>query len=83
VNHLYLLHIKLTHLECFVVHGRGDDVAWHWHEHFGHVNMAALRKLAHEELLCDLPEIGQVKQLCEACHVGKQRHTSFPVKAEY
>jgi hypothetical protein len=24
-----------------------------------------------------------VKQLCEACQAGKQRHTSFLVKAEY
>jgi hypothetical protein len=30
-----------------------------------------------------LPEIDQVGQLCEACQVRKQRHTSFPVKAEY
>jgi hypothetical protein len=30
-----------------------------------------------------LPKIGQVGQFCEACQVGKQRHTSFPVKSEY
>jgi hypothetical protein len=30
-----------------------------------------------------LPEIGQVEQLCEASQTEKQRHTSFPVKAEY
>jgi hypothetical protein len=30
-----------------------------------------------------LPEIGQVEQLCEACQAGKQRCTSFLVKAEY
>jgi transposase InsO family protein len=30
-----------------------------------------------------LPEIGQVGQLCEACQAGKQRRTSFQVKAEY
>jgi hypothetical protein len=29
-----------------------------------------------------LPEIGQVRQLCEACQAGKQRRTSFPAKAE-
>jgi hypothetical protein len=53
------------------------------HERFRHVNMAALRKLAREELVHGLPKIGQVGQLCEACQAGKQRHTSFPVKAEY
>jgi hypothetical protein len=31
---LYLLHIKLAQLACFVVHGRGNEVMWHWHKHF-------------------------------------------------
>jgi hypothetical protein len=60
--------------------GRSDEVAWRWHERFGHVNMAARRELAQEELVHDLPEIGQVGQLCEACQAGKQRRTSFPMK---
>jgi hypothetical protein len=68
---------------CSVVRGRDDEVAWHWHERFSHINMAALRKLAREELVHGLSEIGQVGQLCKACQVGKQRHTSFPAKAEY
>jgi hypothetical protein len=46
VNRLYLLHLKFTQPTCLAVCGRGDEVAWHWHERFGHVNMAALRKLA-------------------------------------
>jgi hypothetical protein len=46
---------------CFVVRGWGDEVVWHWHKRFGHVNMAALRKLAQEELVHDLLEIGQVE----------------------
>jgi hypothetical protein len=70
-NRLYLLHIKITQLACFAVHERGDEVAWRWHECFGHANMAALRKLAREELVHGLPEIGQVEQLCEECLAGK------------
>jgi hypothetical protein len=45
--------------------------------------MAALWKLAQEELVHGPPEIGQVEQLCEACQAGKQRCTSFLAKAEY
>jgi hypothetical protein len=45
--------------------------------------MAALRKLAREELVHGLPEIGQVGQLCEAWQTEKQGHTSFPAKVEY
>jgi hypothetical protein len=65
------------------VHGRGDEVAWRWYGCFGHVNMVALRKLAREELLLGLPEIGQVGQLSEVCQAGKQRRTSFLTKEEY
>jgi hypothetical protein len=83
VNRLYLLHIKLVQLACVAVSGRGDEVMWHWHEYFGHINMVALRNLAREELVCDLPEIGQVEQFYEACQAGKQQHTTFPAKAEY
>jgi hypothetical protein len=42
-----------------------------------------LQKLAREELVHSLPEIGQVGQLCEACQDGKKRHTSLPAMLEY
>ncbi|XP_072151353.1 uncharacterized protein [Setaria viridis] len=70
-NRLYVLCIKMATLSCLAVHGRDGEAAWRWHERFGHVNMAALRKLAREELVHGLPEIGQVDQLCEACQAGK------------
>jgi hypothetical protein len=62
-NCLFLLHLMFTRPTCLAGRGRGDEVAWHWHERFRHVNMAALRKLAQEELVHGLPEIGQVGQL--------------------
>jgi hypothetical protein len=82
-NHFYLLHLKFMQPTCLAVRGCGDEVAWHWYERFGHINMAALRKLAREELVHGLSKIGQVGQLCEACQARKQRCTSFLVKAEY
>jgi hypothetical protein len=42
VNHLYLLHLKFMQPTCLAVRGCGDEVAWRWHERFGHVNMKAL-----------------------------------------
>jgi hypothetical protein len=42
VNHLYLLHLKFVQPTCLAVRGRGDEVAWCWHECFRHINMAAL-----------------------------------------
>jgi hypothetical protein len=82
-NHLYLLHIKIMQSVCFTLHEWGDEVAWRWYERFRHVNMAALLKLARQELVCGLLEIGQVEQFYKACQVGKQWCTSFLVKAEY
>jgi hypothetical protein len=40
--HLSLLHLKFTQPTCLTVRGHNNEVAWHWHERFGHVNMAAL-----------------------------------------
>jgi hypothetical protein len=71
-NCLYLLHLKFVQPTCLVVRGRDDEVVWHWHERFGHVNMTALRKLAQEEPVHGLPEIGQLGQLYEACQARKQ-----------
>jgi hypothetical protein len=45
-NRLYLLQVKLTPMSCLAMRGRNDEEARLWHERFGHVNMAALRKLA-------------------------------------
>jgi hypothetical protein len=50
VDRLYLPHIKPAESTCFMVRGRGDEVAWRWHERFMHINMATLGKLAWEEL---------------------------------
>jgi hypothetical protein len=70
-NRLYLLHLKFTQPTCLAVPGCGDEAVWCWHERFGHVNMAALQKLAREELVHGLSKIGQVGQLCEVCQAGK------------
>jgi hypothetical protein len=59
-NCLYLLHLMFAQPTCLAVRGCGDKVAWCWHERFGHINLAALRKLAQEELVHGLVEIGQV-----------------------
>jgi hypothetical protein len=58
VNHLYLLHLKLMQSRCFVVCGRGNEVVWHLHERFWHINMAALLMLAQDVVVHGIPVIG-------------------------
>jgi transposase InsO family protein len=58
-----------------------DDDAWRWHQRFGHIHFAALRKMGREKLVRGLPVIDQVQQVCDACLAGKQRRAPFPQKA--
>ena len=46
-------------------------------------NPTALRRMAKEELVRGLPEVGQVDQLCEACLASNQKRLPFPKKGEY
>ena len=76
---LYNLDVTIARPVCLTA--RTDDDAWRWHQRFGHIHFAALRKMGREELVCGLPAIDQVQQVCDACLVGKQRRTPFPQKA--
>jgi hypothetical protein len=66
---------------CLAAHG--DDEAWLWHAHFGHLSFDALRSLAHHGMVCGLPEIVHNGELCDSCLAGKQRRRPFPKTATY
>jgi hypothetical protein len=53
-----------------------------WHTRFGHLNFDALRKLARQGMVCGLPAVDHVDQICDGCLVGKQRCSSFPQQAK-
>jgi len=76
---LYNLDVTIARPVCLAA--RTDDDAWRWHQRFGHIHFAALRKMGREELVRGLPAIDQVQQVCDACLAGKQRRTPFPQKA--
>jgi hypothetical protein len=80
LGRLYVLDATIARPVCLVA--RSDEDAWIWHARFGHINFAALRKMAREELVRGLPLLSQVEQLCEACLAGKHRRTPFPQKAQ-
>jgi hypothetical protein len=68
---LYKLELKIARPVCLAVCTSED--AWRWHANFGHVNFTSLRKMAAGGLVCGLPELDQVEQMCEACVVGKHK----------
>jgi hypothetical protein len=73
---LYVLEVTIARPVCLAA--RSDATAWTWHARFGHINFAALRKMAREGLVRGLPLLSQVEQVCEACLAGKQRRAPFP-----
>jgi hypothetical protein len=45
---------------------------------FGHINFTSLKKMEVVELVCGLPILDHVEEICEACLVGKHRRTPLP-----
>jgi hypothetical protein len=76
---MYNLDVTIARPVCLAA--RTDDDAWRWHQRFGHIHFAALRKTGREELVRGLPVIDQVDQVCDACLAGKQKRVPFPQKA--
>ena len=66
---LYNLDVTIARPVCLAA--RTDDDAWRWHQQFGHIHFAALRKMGSEELVRGLPVIDQVQQVCDAYLIGK------------
>jgi hypothetical protein len=83
VSKLYWLTVMLLLKQARCLMMRGEAEAWRWHEHLGHLNFPALRKMAHEELVRGLPDIASVEHPCEACMAGKQKRASFLAQAQY
>lgn len=80
-NRLYKINLTIAQPISFLA--RTDDVAWRWHERYGHLGFEALRKLSRDDMVRGMPQLDHVDQLCDACLVGKQRRTPFPQEAKY
>jgi transposase InsO family protein len=80
-NRLYFLDMNVVAPVCLTA-GIGD-VAWRWHERFGHINFQSLRKLGRKDMVRGLPVIDHVEQVCEDCVLAKQKRAAFPRAARY
>jgi hypothetical protein len=62
---------------------RCEEAAWRWHARYGHISFGSLRRLAQKEMVRGLPQLEQVKQVCDSCLAGKQRRAAFPEQARH
>ena len=55
--------------------------SWLWHRRLGHLNFQSLKNLQQKNMVYGLPNIQEVKEVCEGCALGKHHRESFPKKA--
>jgi hypothetical protein len=80
VLRLYYLELHIEQSICLMA--RTSEEAWLCHARFRHLNFGSLWKLAARNMVCGLPLLDQVDQVCDGCLVGKQRRTSLPVQVQ-
>jgi len=80
-SRLYFLDMNIATPVCLTA--CVGDVAWRWHERYGHLNFQVLRKLGRADMVQGLPAIDHVDQVCEDCVLAKQKRTPFPKAAKY
>jgi hypothetical protein len=69
-NQMYKLTAQVALPVCLAIH-TGADSTCTWHARFGHLNFDSLRQLARGDMVCGLPLVEHVNQLCDACRAGK------------
>ena len=54
-----------------------------WHHRYGHLSYKGLHTLCSKEMVVGLPEIEDVKTICEACVKGKHHRVPFPKQSKW
>jgi transposase InsO family protein len=80
-NRLYVLNVQVAQPLCLAA--RWDDVAWQWHERFGHLHFEALKRLNDKGMVRGLPSLDHVEQFCDVCVLTKQRRLPFPQQSSF
>jgi hypothetical protein len=68
-SRLYTLELKIGRPVC--LSARSEEASWRWHARFRHLSFQSLRQLVHDNMVCGLPKLTQVDQVCEPCVAGK------------
>ena len=80
-NRLYKIKLKVGKVAC--LHARLEEEPWQWHARLGHISFRTIISMATHEMVYGLPEIPEVKQLCDSCLVGKHARQVFPKATSY
>ncbi|KAM2938262.1 hypothetical protein FF1_038075 [Malus domestica] len=64
---LFLKHMDSIAMRTIVV-----ESVWLWHRKIGHLKYQSLKNLKNQEPMYGLPEIDEVKEVCESYAIGKQ-----------
>jgi transposase InsO family protein len=51
--------------------------SWIWHRRLGHLNFASMKKMQQKEMVCGLPALTEVEDVCAGCASGKHHREKF------
>jgi hypothetical protein len=51
--------------------------SWIWHKRLGHLNFASMKKMQQKEMVCGLPVLTEVEDVCAGCALGKHHREKF------
>jgi uncharacterized protein (DUF2164 family) len=80
-SQLYILNLTIDKPVCLAAHT--EEASWRWHARYGHLGFQGLQKLSKGEMVCGLPRIEEVDQVCDGYLVGKQRRLPFPAASKF
>jgi transposase InsO family protein len=78
---LYILNADVDKPVRLAAHA--EETTWRWHTQYGHLGFQGMQMLERGEMVCRLPRIEHVDQVCDGCLVGKQRRLPFPAASKY
>lgn len=80
-NRLYKVITKESKEVCMLT--KAEENAWLWHLRLGHVNFKSLSLMSKGNMARGLPDLVQLRELCEGCLLSKQTRRPFPSQTDF
>ena len=78
---LYKMNNSAEESVCMATKKESEDSSL-WHQRYGHLGYANLKKLSKDDMVTGIPPLIDVKNPCEGCLMGKQARLPFPKKSD-